>query len=101
MMNDRVAILRRAAGRDGAGQQTAGWTVVRHLWSNVKFQSGAEVMRANVDVSIVKCSIRIWARRDIDASMGVRYLGVNYDIKAVLPDSNDRDFMFLVCEGVK
>lgn len=100
-MNDRVQILKRTAGRDGAGQPTETWPVLRELWANVKFQSGAEVMRANVDVSIVKCSIRIRARRDIDASMRAQHLGVSYDIQAVLRDSNDRDFMFLVCESVK
>ena len=67
----------------------------------MRFQTGAEVMRADADVSIVKCSIRIRARRDVDASMGARYQGVDYEIKAVLPDSADRDYMFLVCESAK
>lgn len=101
MMNDRVALLKRVDGRDGAGQPVENWPVLREAWANVKFQSGAEVMRANADVSVVKCSIRIRARRDVDASMRARHLGVVYDIQAVLPDSNDRDFMFLVCENVK
>lgn len=101
MLNHRIALLRRAAARDGAGQRAKGWEVLRSLWANVKFQTGAEVMRADADVSIVKCSIRIRARRDVDASMGARYQGVDYDIKAVLPDSADRDYMFLVCESVK
>ncbi len=101
VMNDRVALLKRTAGRDGAGQPVENWPVLREVWANVKFQSGAEVMRANADVSIVKCSIRIRVARDVDASMRARHKGVAYDIQAVLPDSNDRDFMFLVCESVK
>lgn len=101
MLNHRIELLKRAASRDAAGQRVEGWEVHKTTWANVRFQSGAEVMRANVDVSIVKCSIRIRERRDVDASMGVRYLGVDYEIKAVLPDSADRDHMFLVCESVK
>lgn len=101
MLNHRIQLLKRAAGRDAAGQRAKRWEVARPLWSNVKFQTGAEVMRADADVSIVKCSIRIRARRDVDASMGARYQGVDYEIKAVLPDSADRDFMFLACESVK
>ena len=101
MLNHRVQLLKPVAGRDAAGQRTKGWDVVRTIWANVRFQTGAEVMRADADKSIVKCSIRIRARRDVDASMGARYLGVDYDIKAVLPDSADRDYMFLVCESVK
>jgi len=101
MMNDRVQILKRIPGRDSAGQPVETWPVLRPVWANVKFQSGAGAMRANADLSIVKCSIRIRVRRDVDASMRVRHLGIDYDIKAVLPDSEDRDFMFLVCESVK
>ena len=101
MLNHRINLLRRAAGRDAAGQRAKGWEVARTLWANVKFQTGAEVMRADADVSIVKCSIRIRVSRDVDASMRARHKGVAYDIQAVLPDSNDRDFMFLVCESVK
>lgn len=101
MLNHRIQLLRPAAGRDAAGQRAKGWEVARSLWADVLFQTGAEVMRADADVSIVKCSIKIRARRDVDVSMGVRYLGVDYDIKAVLPDSKDRDFMFLACESVK
>jgi len=101
MLNDRIELLKREVGRDGAGQPVEGWPVLRPTWANVKFQSGAGAMRANADLSIVKCSIRIRAARDVDASMRARYAGVAYDIKAVLPDSDSRDFMFLVCESVK
>jgi len=100
-MNDRIALLRRIAGRDGAGQPVENWNVLPERWANVLFQSGAEVMRANADVSIKKCSIRVRASRDVDESMRARHQGVIYDIKSVLPDSSDRDFMFLVCESVK
>lgn len=101
MLNHRIQLLKRYTARDAAGQRAKGWEVARTLWANVKFQTGAEVMRADANVSIVKCSIRIRARRNVDASMGARYLGVDYDIRAVLPDSNDRDYMFLVCESAK
>jgi len=101
MLNHRIQLLRPAAARDGAGQRAKGWAVYKSTWANVRFQTGAEVLRADADVSIVKCSIRIRARRDVDASMGARYQGVDYNIQAVLPDSADRDFVFLVCESVK
>jgi len=102
MMNDRIALLRRTTARDGAGQRLPeAWTPLPEIWANVKFQSGAEAMRADADVSIVKCSIRIRVRPDVDATMKARYKRIDYDIKAVLPDSKDRDFVFLVCEATK
>lgn len=101
MLNHRIELLKRSAGRDAANQRIAGWQVYKPTWANIRFQSGAEVMRANADVSIVKCSVRIRARNDVDASMGVRYGGTDYNIQAVVPDSAARDYMFLVCESVK
>lgn len=98
-MNDRIVLLKRADVRDGAGQPVENWNPLPERWANILFQSGAEVMRANADVAIKKCSIRIRASRDVDESMRARYQGTIYDIKSVLPDSSDRDFMFLVCES--
>lgn len=101
MMNHRVVLLKPGESRNAANERVNGFAQVAEVWANAKFQTGAEVLRAGADVSIVKCSIRIRARRDVDASWRAHYQGVDYDIKAVLPDSADRDYMFLVCEGVK
>jgi SPP1 family predicted phage head-tail adaptor len=100
-MNDRVTLLRRMAGRDAAGQAYENWVPRFDTWANVKFESGAQVLRSNADVSITRVSIRIRTRPDIDATHRVRYKGTDYDVKALLPDSADRAFMFLVCEAVK
>lgn len=100
-MNHRVTLLKRTAGRDAAGQPVDSWVALPSIWANVKFQTGAEVLRANAETSIVRVSVRIRARTDVDGAWRVRYLGVEYDIKSALPDSNDRQFMFLVCESVK
>ena len=101
MMNHRVTLLKPSTARNAANERVGGWQTLPDLWANVLFQSGVEVMRAGAETSVVKCSIRIRQRKDVDASMRVRYQGADYDIKAVLPDSSDRDYMFLVCEGVK
>lgn len=101
MLNHRITLLKRAASRNAANERVNGWVDLGDTWADVRFQTGAEVLRAGADVSIVKCSIRIRARPGIDASMGVRYLGVVYKISAPMPDSTDRQYMFLVCESVK
>jgi SPP1 family predicted phage head-tail adaptor len=101
MMNHRVTLLKPAVTRNAANERVNGWEPLQDVWSNVKFQTGAEVLRAGAEVSVVKCSIRIRARRDVDASMRARYQGTDYNIRAVMPDSSDSDYMFLVCESVK
>jgi SPP1 family predicted phage head-tail adaptor len=100
-MNHRVELLKPPAGTDAAGRLLKTWTLLQEVWANVKFQTGAEVIRGSAETSIVKVSIRIRARRDVDASMRARYRGVEYNIRAVLPDSANPDFMFLVCESFK
>lgn len=99
MMNDRVTLLRPGSG---AGKLRAddAWIKIAEVWAKVLFPSGIEVVRAGGEVSIVKCSIRIRARRDIDTSCRALFKGKSYDIKSALPDTKDSQFMFLVCEGV-
>lgn len=101
MMNHRITLLKPPAATDAAGRPLKDWTPLPDIWANVRFQSGAEVIRGGAETSIVRVSIRIRARQDVDGSMRARYLGVEYNIKSVLPDNNDRQFMFLVCESFK
>lgn len=99
MMNDRITLQRPGPG---AGKLRApdAWIKVAEVWASVLFPSGIEVVRAGGEVSIVKCSIKIRARRDIDTGCRVVFRGKAYDIKSALPDTKDSQFMFLVCEGV-
>jgi SPP1 family predicted phage head-tail adaptor len=99
-MNHRITLLRRAITRDAAGQPTEDWADVATIWADVRFQTGAEVLRANAEVAIKRASIRIRARADVNEAMRVRYQGGEYEVKSALPD-NDRSFMFLVAESVK
>jgi SPP1 family predicted phage head-tail adaptor len=100
-LDDQVAILDCGTTQDAAGQLTESWTPRPVIWGNVLFQSGAEVMRANVEISVIQVSIRVWSDPSIDTTARVQHINIVYNIKAVLPDSKDRRFMFLVCESVK
>lgn len=100
-MNDRITLLKRVLSRDAAGQPIDDWPDVATIWANVRFETGAQALRANADISVVRVSIRIRRRADADHTFRVRHKGVEYDVKSALPDSDDSAFMFLVCEGVK
>jgi SPP1 family predicted phage head-tail adaptor len=97
-MNDRIT-LRRSAGKDKIGQPIDAPADIATVWADVLFQSGAEVMRAGADTAIVKCSIRIRARPDVDTGVSVLFKAKVYDVKSALPDSRDSAFTFLVCES--
>lgn len=102
MMNDRITLQRRTVGEDSIGQPIESWVDLPAVWAHVKFQSGAEVIRANGEASVVKASIRIRARQDVDAGMRVKHKGWVFELKSPpLPDDRDPRFMFLVCEAVK
>jgi SPP1 family predicted phage head-tail adaptor len=98
-MNDRITLQRRDSGKDASGQPVESWPDIATVWADVLFQSGAEVMRAGADTAIVKCSIRIRTRSDVNTGARVRFKTKHYDVKSALPDSMDSAFMFLVCES--
>ncbi|MBF6631811.1 MAG: phage head closure protein [Comamonas sp.] len=94
----RVAIQRPTGAQDSWGTpEPQGWEDVALVWSNVRFQSGSESIRAGADVSIVRASVRIRWRTGIDAGMRVQFGGQVFDIEAVLP-SVDRTYVDLVCK---
>lgn len=100
MLNHKITLLQRAAGTDAVGQPVDNWTDLSTIWADVRFQSGAEVLRAGAEVAIKRASIRIRSRADVGPTLRVRYAGEVYDIKSVLPDA-DRSFVFLVVEAAK
>lgn len=101
-MNHRITLLRRDDGKDAAGQPVESWKALPDVWADVLFETGAQVLRANLQANVRRASIRFRSRPDVDSTMRVRYLGEEYEIKGPpLPDSKDRQFMFLVCESVK
>jgi SPP1 family predicted phage head-tail adaptor len=77
-MNHRITILKRTVGTDAVGQPVDDWTDVATIWSDVRFQSGAEVLRAGAEVAVKRASIRIRARADIGSAWRVRYAGEEY-----------------------
>lgn len=92
--------MRQQTGKDAAGQPVETWADVATIWSDVRFQSGAEVLRAGSEVAIKRATIRIRSRTDVDASWRMRYKGEVFDVKSALP-ADDRAFMFMVVEAAK
>ncbi|WP_315125305.1 phage head closure protein [Comamonas antarctica] len=98
-LRNRLIIQRRLPG-GSLGQPSKNWEEVAQVWSNVRFGSGSEAMRSGQSVSEVKCSIRIRWRTGITADMRAVSEGVIYEIEAVLPDSQRRQYIDLVCKVV-
>lgn len=100
-LNRKVSIRRKAAGSDETGQPVATLVDVATVWASIVHKSGAESIRADQDVSVVKASIRIRMRNDITNGMEVHHKGTVYEILAQLPDEGTREWLDLVCEVVQ
>lgn len=96
--NSRVVIRQRADGADELGQPLTTWTTVATLWADIRHLSGAAAIKADVNTSTVKASIGVTKRDDIKAGMQALHGSTVYEIKAVLPDEQNRRDMYLVCE---
>ena len=98
-LRDRITIQRRLSG-GGLGQPSNTWEDVLPgpIWANIRFGSGSEAIRAGQVASKAQASIRIRWRTGITAEMRAVCDGVEYAIKAVLPDRQRREYVDLVCE---
>ena len=97
-LNTRCVIQRRTGGTNDWGEPLPeGWGNVAELWANVRHLSGAESIKSDRPTSEVRASIRIRFRTDIDASMRVLVNGSIYEIQAVMPDYQRREYTDLVC----
>lgn len=96
--NQRVTIEARTAVQDAAGQPVDTWSVVATVWADVRYPSGLQAIRAESEVSIVKVSMRIRYRADINAGMRVTHRGTVLDIRAVTPNYS-AGYCDLICEA--
>ena len=102
-LRDRIHIQRKTGGEDEWGTpQPAGWEniTVQRLAADVQHRSGLSTIKADADVSIVRASIRIRRRADVDAGMRVLVGPAIYEIEAVQPGAT-REFVDLVCKRIQ
>lgn len=96
-LRHRITLQRPTGAQDAWGTpDAAGWEDVALVWSDFRYQSGSESIRAGADVSIVRASVRIRWRTGVDAGMRVLHGGQVFDVEAVLPGT-DRKHIDLVC----
>lgn len=98
-LRQRIAIERPPTDQDDVGQPLGPWVPVATVWADIRHVSGIETVKSGADTSIVRASIRIRIRGDLDAGMRAVHGAAIYDIKALLP-SPAAGYIDLVCESV-
>ena len=96
-LDQRVTLRSRTAGQDAIGQPVLAWTDVCTVWANVRYNTGAESIKAGADVSTVKASIRVRDGSGATPAMQAVHGAVVFEIKAVLPALR-KGYVDLVCE---
>ena len=97
-LNRRVKLQRLTREQDPIGQPVERWVDVAEVWGSVIHKSGLATIKADSEVSIVRASIRIrYREHDVVAKMRAIVGGATYEIDAVLPDLESRQFLDLVC----
>lgn len=102
-LKDRITIQRHTQEQDEWGTPVPGagaWVELAKVWADVKHPSGLGAIKADADVSIVRASIRIRRRADVDAGMRVLFGVAVYNIEAVLP-GRTREYLDLACKKVQ
>lgn len=95
-----VVIQSLQSGQDEIGQPVTTWATFKTLRANIRYLNGLESIKADAQTSVVKASIRIRRRTDITPAMRVVFGATTFEIKAVLPDEQDRERLDLSCEVV-
>lgn len=91
-LNHRAQFWRYAEGQSGTGQRKKEMQPVpvgtpdNHLWCDVRYPSGMQVIAAGGETSIVRASIVLLYREGIDAGMHVEAEGRMHEIESVAPD---------------
>lgn len=101
ILNSRIVIQQLAAGQDAIGQPVQTWSDFATVWANVKHTSGIEQIKTSAETSTVKVSVQVRYRAGLNAGMRVSHSGNFYNILAVLPDTETKSYVNLVCELVK
>lgn len=100
-LNRRVVLQRRVAGKDALGQPNTGWQDVATVWAHIRNENGAQTIKAGAETSALKSSIRIRYRSGLTEDMRVLVGAAAYQIQAILPDEEGKQFIDLVCEVIK
>lgn len=104
-LNRRITLQSRTTTQDAAGQPVETWSDVANIWADIRNPSGlsfaSETIKAGVEASTVRLSVRTRYREDIDPGMRLVIGATNHDIVATIPDHAGRQYLDIICERVQ
>lgn len=108
-LNQRIAFLEHSTKIDGIGNHKARWEEVFSCWASVTVSNtvggAAEETNTGVTRAIQKIEVIIrqtpQTKRMASTMYRIRFDGLDYDIKGIVPNFQTQDYMKLICESRK
>jgi len=108
-LNQRIAVLENHVKKDAIGNHKARWEEVFSLWASVTVGNtqGSASEETNTGVTREIQRIEVTIRQTPQTKkMGstvyrIRFDGIDYDIKGIVPNYTSQDYMKLICESRK
>lgn len=98
-LKNRVTIQQQSTVQDSIGQPVNTWTTYASVWADIRHNSGLEEIKSGEVTSTIRASVRVRYKAGITAAMRVVHGSITYQIKAVLRDEHNKDYMDLTCEA--
>ena len=89
------ALQSRVDSVDSIGQPSTSWQLVRNVYAEIKYLSGLSTIKAGVDTSIAKVSIRV-LHGAFNAGQRLVYGNEVFEIESINPDGLRKE-IDLVC----
>lgn len=106
-LNQRIAVLENHVKKDAIGNHKAQWEEVFSLWVSVTVSNNGTSEESDTGVirAIQKIEVIIrqtpQTKRMASTVYRIRFDGLDYDIKGIIPNYQTRDYMKLICESRK
>ena len=106
-LNQRIAVLENHVKKDAIGNHKAQWEEVFSLWASVTVSGNgaSEETDTGVTREIQKLEAVIrqtpQTKRMASTVYRIRFDGLDYDIKGIVPNYQTQDYMKLICESRK
>ena len=97
-LRSRVDIQSQVNSVDAIGQPSTAWETAAMVWADIRYMTGLSAIKAGVDVSVSRVSIRL-RHGPYNAGQRVVYGTKVFNVLAVQPDVRGA-YVDLVCEAL-
>ena len=108
-LNQRIAVLENHVKKDAIGNHKAQWEEVFSLWASVTVSTNVGGANEETNTGVTREIQKIEAvirqtpqtKKMASTVYRIRFEGIDYDIKGIVPNFKTQDYMKLICESRK